>query len=70
MHIITPFLIASCDQTCMQERVWGNVCIRWSNMVVVMNCDSKLTIYYGFYLSFVTSLGIKWMHMLQLLSDS
>ena len=34
--LCTPFLSACSDQTCMQGRVRGNVCIRWSNMVVVI----------------------------------
>jgi hypothetical protein len=41
MHIFTPFFTTCYDQTCMQEHVWGMVCIRWNNMVVVVNCDNN-----------------------------
>ena len=37
----SPFFITCSDQTFMQEHVRGMVCIRWSNMVVVRDCDSK-----------------------------
>jgi hypothetical protein len=36
MHIITPFFITCSDPTSMRERMWGMVCIRWSNLVVVV----------------------------------
>jgi hypothetical protein len=47
MHIVTPFFTTYYDQTCMQENVWVMVCIRWSNMVVLVNCDGNF--YYDFY---------------------
>jgi hypothetical protein len=29
--LCTPFLFTCYDQACLLERVWGNVCISWSN---------------------------------------
>jgi hypothetical protein len=40
MHIVTPFFITCSDPTCMRDRERGIVCIRWSNLVVVVDCDT------------------------------
>jgi hypothetical protein len=42
MHIVTPFFTICSDPTSMLERERGMVCIRWSNLVVVVNCDRIL----------------------------
>ena len=34
--LCTPFLSLCSDPTSMQERVWGDVCDRWSSMVLVI----------------------------------
>jgi hypothetical protein len=49
------------------ESMRGMVCIRWSNLVVVVNCDSNFMTFYGVCQSVVTSLGIKRMHVLYFL---
>jgi hypothetical protein len=64
MHIVTLFFSNCYDQECMREHVRGMVCVRWSNMVVVVDCDSNLIATMGFYQFFVTSLGIKTVHVL------
>jgi hypothetical protein len=46
MHIVTLFFITCSDPTCMRKRERGMVCIRWSNLVVVVvSCDRILTCY-------------------------
>jgi hypothetical protein len=49
MHIFTPFFITCSDSTSMREYVWGMACIRWINLVVVVDCDSNFMSYYGVY---------------------
>jgi hypothetical protein len=49
MNIVTPFYINCSDPTSMREHVWGMVCIRWINLVVVMNYDNNFIFYYGVY---------------------
>jgi hypothetical protein len=49
------------------ESMRGVVCIRWSNLVVVVNCDSNFMTFYGVCQPVVTSLGIKRMHVLYFL---
>jgi hypothetical protein len=49
MHIVTPFFITCFDPTSMREHVWGMVCIRWSNLVVGVNCDNNFMFCYGVY---------------------
>jgi hypothetical protein len=52
----------------MREHVWGMVCIKWSNVVVVVvNCDNNFISTMVFTNSVVTSLGRKRMHMLKFL---
>jgi hypothetical protein len=46
------------------------VCVRWSNLVVVVDCDSNFIATMVFTNSYVTSLGRKRMHVLYYLSDS
>jgi hypothetical protein len=46
MHIFTPFFITCSDPTSMREHE-GVVCIRWSNLVVVLNCDNNFMTCYG-----------------------
>jgi hypothetical protein len=41
MHVVTPFFTTYYDQTSMREHVRGMVCIKWSNKVVVVNCDNN-----------------------------
>jgi hypothetical protein len=42
MFIVTPFFTTCYDQECTQEHVRGMVCVRRSNMVVVVvNCGSN-----------------------------
>jgi hypothetical protein len=64
MHIITSFFITCSDLTCMRERERGMMCIRWSNMVVVVNCDIIAMMFTN---SMVTSLAIKGIHVLYFL---
>ena len=40
MHMKYPDQITCFDPTCMQDRVWGEVCISWSSTVVVIVSDS------------------------------
>jgi hypothetical protein len=49
------------------ESMRGMMCIRWSNLVVVVNCDNNFMTCYGVCQSVVTSLGIKRMHVLYFL---
>jgi hypothetical protein len=44
MHIITLFFITCSGPTSMREHVWGIVCIRWSNLVAVADCDSNFIV--------------------------
>jgi hypothetical protein len=67
MHIFTPFFTTCYDHTCMGEHVWEMVCLRWSNMVVVVNCDSNFISTMVFTNSFVTLLGRKCKHVLKFL---
>ena len=70
MHMIYPDPITCFDPTCMQDLVWGEVCIRWSSMlVVIVLWQTILMIYHGFYLYIAASLGIKWNHLLYLSRD-
>jgi hypothetical protein len=39
--------------------VWGIVCVRWSNLVVVVDCDNNFISTMVFTNSYVTSLGRK-----------
>jgi hypothetical protein len=48
MQIVTPFFTTCYDQTCMRDQVWVMVCIRRSNMVVVVNCDNNFISTMGF----------------------
>jgi hypothetical protein len=59
-----PVLITCSGQTCMQEHVWGMMCVRWSNLVVVVDCDSNFVAIMVFTNSVVTSLGKKRRHVL------
>jgi hypothetical protein len=36
------FLFASLDHTSMLGHMWGDVCISWSNLVVVWGSDTNL----------------------------
>jgi hypothetical protein len=69
MHIVISFFITCHDPTSMREHE-GMVCIRWSNLVVVVNCDRNFMTCYGVCQSVVTSLGIKRMHVLYFLDDN
>jgi hypothetical protein len=64
MHIVIQFFITCSDPTCMREHVWGMVCIRWSNLVVVVDCDNNFIATMVLINSVVTSLGRKRMHVL------
>jgi hypothetical protein len=57
-HIVTPFFSTCYDQACMRELLWGMLCVRWSNMVVVVvDCDRNFIATMVVTNSFVTSLG-------------
>jgi hypothetical protein len=64
MYIVTPFFITYSDPTCMREHVWEIVCVRWSNLVVVVDRDNNFIAAMVFTNSVVTSLGRKGMHVL------
>jgi hypothetical protein len=64
MHIVTPFVTTYSDPTSMGEHVWVMVCITWSNLVVVMDCDNNFIAIMVFTNSVVTSLGRQRMHVL------
>jgi hypothetical protein len=45
------------------EHVWGMVCVIWSNLVVIVACDNNFIATMVFINSFITSLGIKRIHV-------
>jgi hypothetical protein len=58
--LCTPFLSTCFDQACLWERVWGNVCISWSNggWLVQWTWEKVLRSTLVSLPYFVTSLGI------------
>jgi hypothetical protein len=64
-YILLPrSLVLVYDQACMREHLWGMVCVRWGNLVVVVDYDNIFIANMVFSNWYVTSLGRKSMHVL------
>jgi hypothetical protein len=45
---VIPFLYACSDQTSMLWLMKGNMCIRWSNLIVILGMRQQYFMYYSF----------------------